>query len=194
LNSYSRGGNLSKKTTKSLGWKHYVPKIKPRGTFFSACREKAVKTRVDAISRRLWNSLDLEAGRIGQTIHQYTIRNVVDGGGMGIVYQAWDMRLNRMVALKFLRQADLEGILMARLGRIEDALRTANQLEPTSPTLAAAIHLELGQTEWALSQLEYAVEIRDAYLTSIKAWPGTDPVREHPRFKTVLERMNLHGE
>lgn len=39
------------------------------------------------------------------------------------------------------------GIRMARLGRIEDALRTANQLEPTSPTLAAAIHLELGQTE-----------------------------------------------
>ena len=27
------------------------------------------KTRVDAISRRLWTSLDLEAGRIGQTIH-----------------------------------------------------------------------------------------------------------------------------
>lgn len=66
------------------------------------------QTRVESISRRMWTSLDMEAGRIGQSIHQYSIRNVVDGGGMGIVYQAWDRRLNRMVALKFLRQDDLD--------------------------------------------------------------------------------------
>lgn len=61
-------------------------------------------TRIESMSRRLWQSLDLEAGRVGDSVHQYIIRNVVDGGGMGVVYQAWDQRLNRMVALKFLSQ------------------------------------------------------------------------------------------
>jgi hypothetical protein len=53
------------------------------------------------------------------------------------------------------------------------------------------IYLRLGEHERALDWLERAYDGRDPNLPTISHRPLFDPLRNHPRFRALLRRMNL---
>src|SRR5258707_12810154 len=63
---------------------------------------------------------------IGKKVSHYRVIDIIGGGGMGMVYRAQDLKLSRMVALKFLPEelANHAGALQ----RFERQARTASLL------------------------------------------------------------------
>ncbi len=107
---------------------------------------------------------------VGQTISHYKITDKLGAGGMGVVYKALDLKLERIVALKFLptdvavKDRDKQSLL--REARAASALDHPN---------IGVIH---GIEESQEHQLFIVMSYYEGETLSQKLWRGVIPVRE----------------
>ncbi len=89
------------------------------------------------------------------------------------------------------------GYAYARSGRRSDAEEVLKKLKDSSQTRyvisywPASIYAALGEKEKAFAELEKSFAEHDFYLHRLKVDPFWDPLRDDPRFKEMLKRLNL---
>jgi len=93
------------------------------------------------------------------------------------------------------------GYAYAVAGRSQQAREVLQQLRAMEaggawlpPSALGIVHLGLGETNEALTQLKRAVETHDLYMAWVQVEPQFDPVRNEPRFQALLRKMNLAPE
>lgn len=128
--------------------------------------------------------LDLDLA--GRTIGRYDVRDRIGAGGMGVVYEAWDTRLRRAVALKVLRAWRGDG----HAERLVAEARRAAAL--SHPNIAAVFDVDTidDVTFMALELVE------GRSLKAVLSSGGVDPetaLRIARRIASALARAHLAG-
>jgi tetratricopeptide (TPR) repeat protein len=86
---------------------------------------------------------------------------------------------------------------LAAAGRANDAkrllveLRSASSKRFVSPAKIATVYIGLQEPDQAMEWLERAYQQRDDVLVWVKCDPVFDPLRSHPRFKDLVNRLKL---
>jgi hypothetical protein len=85
----------------------------------------------------------------------------------------------------------------ARSSRIQDAQALLNSLlnpppgTRVDPVAISWACMGLDLTDCALSQLEKALQQRSSFMIYMQVAPAWEPLRDHVRFQSILERMDL---
>ncbi len=91
----------------------------------------------------------------------------------------------------------LAGYIYGRAGRRDDArrllieLRERSKRESIPANLIVSVYAGLGQKDQAFAWLEKAYQEREPGLVMLKVIPPYDPLRDDPRFQSLLRRMNF---
>jgi len=88
---------------------------------------------------------------------------------------------------KAVDESGYQGYFRTRLEQLTDP----NNPNYVSPYDLADIHLRLGDREGALAWLERAYVEHSPYLVNLQVEPRLDPLREEPRFQSLVQRMGL---
>jgi len=89
------------------------------------------------------------------------------------------------------------GWVLGLAGKRRDAESLLEELEAdaeqgyVSPVPFSVLHIGLGNVDQALDWAERAYDERRGWLAYFKVNPLLDPLRDHPRFKALLQRMRL---
>jgi serine/threonine-protein kinase len=89
------------------------------------------------------------------------------------------------------------GWVLARAGKRAEAegllreLEVAGREDYVSPVAFAILHIGLGNLDRALDWAERAYTERRGWLAYLKVNPMLDPLRQHPRFAALVQRMKL---
>ena len=133
-----------------------------------------------------------------KTIGHYQITGTLGQGGMGIVYSAWDDRLNRAVALKTIRAADGDPIATERLRREARAAASVNHpnicqlYDIWSEEGQFYIAMELLEGESLASKLEDgAIPLKDAVSIALAVLSALDALHTHGLIHRDLKPSNI---
>jgi hypothetical protein len=100
-----------------------------------------------------------------------------------------DPRMRAWLGYALWKSGDKEG------GRATyNELRAQSDSRYIAPPFVALLHLGMGQTAETLAWLEKGLEEHSFWMTWLMVDPIFDPLRQDPRFKDLLKRLNFPGQ
>ena len=133
-----------------------------------------------------------------KTIGHYQITGTLGQGGMGIVYVAWDERLDRAVALKTIRDSDVDSAAAERLRREAKAAARVNHpnicqlYDIVSDDGRLYIAMELLEGEPLSAKLEEGpLPVKDAVATELAILSALDALHTHGLVHRDLKPSNI---
>jgi TolB-like protein len=167
---------------------------------FSAAMKSAEAWRVHAAARRY----DLALEELRKAI-ELDPKNFLPHNRLGLVYVLTGRHAEGIAELQralpqrefsphFLADLGSAYALAGRKAEARNVLKTLTERSRqtyVSPYRLALIHAPLGEKETAIKLLQQAFEQRDIGILQLKVEPRLDPLRDDPRFRDLLRRMNL---
>jgi tetratricopeptide (TPR) repeat protein len=116
-------------------------------------------------------------------------------GMLGAAYQGLGRLQQAVFERPEFRNSPHRAVVYARLGRREDALRVLNDLVTrggrVDPQVMAIAYFALGDKDRGFEWLTKAFDQRSGFISAANINPGFDGVRDDPRFKALVARLNL---